>query len=77
MCQLMWASIGNATCIPYVGFHRECYMLFTNKDHIARACRREMAAKDTEGEVCKACQAYLPQCSMDGGSSGNSMQFIG
>lgn len=33
-----------------VGFHRECYMLFTNKDHIARACRRrEKAAKDTEG----------------------------
>ena len=32
-----------------VGFHRECYMLFTNKEHIARACRREKAAKDTEG----------------------------
>ncbi|XP_067300890.1 uncharacterized protein [Pseudorasbora parva] len=35
-----------------VGFHRECYMLFTNKDHIARACRRrEKAAKDTEDKA--------------------------
>ena len=33
-----------------VGFHRECYMLFTNKEHIARARKkREKAANNSEG----------------------------
>lgn len=30
-----------------VGYHRECYMLFTNKEHIARALKRR--EKDSEG----------------------------
>lgn len=30
-----------------VGYHRECYMLFTNKEHIARALKRR--ERDNEG----------------------------
>jgi len=41
-----------------VGFHRECYMLFTNKEHIRRACNKiEKAAKK------KACLQFVSNVS--------------